>query len=208
MTRAGNQRGVTVIEALVAALMLVSALAAMFTLYRYQMFSLVAQNSQLDTQEAGRAVLDLFTREVRQAGADPTGTGTIPAIVSASPTQVQVEFDRNGNGTIDAGEVVSYQYLCDTSQCSMTRVVNGGTAIVFATSAPTGSTSIFTYFDGTGAAIVPAGAGNTLTAAQLAAVRRISISLTLRRKSPDPRSSLVLASSYGTTVDLRNRWMR
>jgi len=208
MTRAGNQRGVTLIETLVAALMLVSALAAMFTLYRYQMFSLVAQNSQLDTQEAGRAVLDLFTREIRQAGADPKGTGTIPPIASASPSKLQVQFDRNGNGAIDSGESVTYQYACGTSACSMTRQVSGGTAIVFATSAPTGSTSVFTYFDGTGTAIVPGGAGGTLTAAQLATVRRVSISLTLRRKSPDPRSSLVLASSYGTTVDLRNRWMR
>jgi len=208
MRAAGNQRGVTVIEALVAALMLVSVMAAMFTLYRYQMFSLVAQNSQLDTQEAGRAVLDLFTREIRQAGADPATTGTIPAIVSASPSKLQVQFDRNGNGAIDAGESVTYEYSCVSSQCSMTRLVNGGNTIVFATSVATGSASVFTYFSGTGAAIAPAGAGNTLTAAQLAAVRRISISLTLRRKSPDPRSSLMLASSYGTTVDLRNRWMR
>ncbi len=209
MTRlAGNQRGFSVLEGLVAAGMLVTVMATMFAFYRYQMFSLVAQNSQLDTQQAGRAVLDLFTREVRQAGADPTASGAIAAITIASPTKLQIQFDRNGNGTIDAGETVTYKYTCSNGLCTMSRTVSGGSEIAFATSAPTGSTSVFSYFDGTGTLIVPAGSGNTLTGAQRTSVRRVKIALTLQRKNPDPRSSLVLASTYGANVDLRNRWMR
>jgi Tfp pilus assembly protein PilW len=209
MTRPyANQRGFTVLESLVATGMLVAVLATMFAFYRYQMFSLVAQNSQLDTQQAGRAVLDLFTREVRQAGADPTATGAIAALTFGSPSKLQIQFDRNGNGTIDAGETVTYEYQCAEGLCTMSRTVSGGSTIAFATSAPTGSTDVFSYFDTTGTSIVPAGSGNVLTPAQLTSVRRVKIALTLQRKNPDPQSSLILASTYGANVDLRNRWMR
>jgi Tfp pilus assembly protein PilW len=203
-----SQQGATMLESLVALAMLMIVLVSMFALYRYQMFALTTQNTQLDTQEAGRAVIDLFAREVRQAGADPTYSGTIPAIVQATPSKLQIQFDRNGNGAIDAGESVTYEYSCTETSCAITRLVSGGTKTVFATSAPTGSTSVFTYYDGTGAAIVPGGSGNSLTAAQLASVRRVKFSLTLQQQNPAPANPLMLKASYTTNVDLRNRWLR
>lgn len=198
---AHNERGVTMAELLVAMTMLGTALAAMFGLYRYQMFGLIAQTTQLNTQEAGRGVMDLFTRELRQAGADPTQVG-IAALTTGSATSLQMQFDRNGNGAIDNGERVTYQ-LTDGS---LTRAASGGAPTVFATGLPT--TTPFTYYDGNGNQLAPGGAQNILTAAQLASVRRVRLAFTVQQPNPDPNNTAPLETSYSTNVDLRNRWMR
>lgn len=198
------ERGASLTEALVASVMSLSLLATMFGLYRYQMFSLQAQNAQLETQESGRAVLDLLSREVRQAGADPQCTKAFEGIAAGSGSRIQVQFDRNGNGAIDNGESVTYQYTPDTG--IVTRGVNGGSPNVLAAALP-GSVLAFTYYDGTGAVVVPNGSGGTLTSTQRAAVRRVQVRLGFQRNHADPNNPLRLSSDFSSNIDLRNRFM-
>jgi len=194
----------SLVEVLIASLMMLALLATMFSLYRYQMFSIQAQTAQLDTQQGARAVLDLMGRELRQAGADPGCSKSFEGLAAASASLLQVQFDRNGNGAIDAGESVTYQYAIDTG--AVTRTVAGAAASVLASGGP-GTYFALLYYGGNGSAIVPGGLGGRLTASQRAAVRRVQIRVGLTQKSLDPASPLMLTSTYSTNIDLRNRFM-
>src|SRR3989304_6020528 len=53
-----------------------------------------------DAQQSARIALERMTRELREAGYDPTGLG-LPALVVAGPTRVAFQRDLNGNGVLD-----------------------------------------------------------------------------------------------------------
>jgi type II secretory pathway component PulJ len=199
-----SQQGTTLMDTLVASLMLTAVLATMFSLYRYQMFSLQSQSVQLDTQQTARAILDLMAREVRQAGYDPQCTKAFEGLATGtSSNKVVIKFDRNGNGVIDADETVTYQIRSDDTKIK--RVANGVTSYLALSDARTGSG--FTFYDTTGTALNPGGSSIILTTAQRAAVRRIQIQLGLQQSDLDPNTSMKMVSSFSTNIDLRNRWM-
>ncbi len=198
-----DQRGTTLMETMVASLMLSVVLATMFSLYRYQMFSLQSQNVQLDTQQTARAVLDLMAREVRQAGYDPQCTKAFEGLATATSSKLVIKFDRNGNSVIDADETITYQIRSDDTKIK--RVANGVTSYLALSDARTGSG--FTFYDTTGTALNPGGSYIILTTAQRAAVRRIQIQVGLERADWDPNATTKMGSSFSTNIDLRNRWM-
>jgi hypothetical protein len=200
----GNQRGLTLMDTLAATLMMLTVVGAMFTLYRFQMFGMQSQNAQLETQYTGRAILDLMTREVRQAGADPTCTNAIEGISEASGSKLTIRFDRNANGAIDPNESVTYEIHRSDKWIKRTA---GGTTSVLATSRPRTGTG-FSYYDGNGATIIGTQSGGFLTAAQRASVRSIRLQVGLDLRDWDPlTTSTEVGSTFTTDVDLRNRWM-
>ena len=56
--------------------------------------------ARIDAQQSARIALERMTRELREAGYDPTGLG-LPALVVAGPTRVAFQRDLNGNGVLD-----------------------------------------------------------------------------------------------------------
>ncbi len=197
-----TQTGFTTVEILVATAISLVALATVTSFNRFQLFALRNQANQLDLQTTARNFVDLFAREVRRAGVDPTCAKTFSGIVDAGATWLRIQSDLNGTGIIGApNEDVRYFY--DFSTNSARRTANGTTEILVSGVNLDGSR--IRYFDTAGTEIVPSGT-SPLTAAQRAAIRRVRIELAMAGAEVDPLNSLPLISRLVADVDLRNRF--
>lgn len=194
-----GRRGVTLVELLVA-LLLGSAVAASIGWFqRAQFLALEDQAAQLDMQSSARAIVDVFARDVRRAGMDPTCAGAVEALVDAGPAALRVQADLNGNGALDvASEDLIYR-LADG-----VRIERGqGTTLEPLLDDVDLSGSRFRYFDAVGTELVAAGG---LTAAQRAQVRRVRLELAVRAPTRSGSGALPLAARAATDVELRNRF--
>jgi Tfp pilus assembly protein PilW len=195
--------GFTLVESLISTLLLMMVSGTIFGVFRYQMFALKGQEVQLDAQEVGRNLIDLITREVRLAGYDPTCSKSFSGIADARPQWLQVQADLSEDGAIGAGESIVYSY--DPALQAIQRAA-GGAPVPLVSDVP-GNALAFTYYDGSGAALAPAGSPPALTATQRNAVRRIKVSIHVQRTNPDPRNGTPLVSDFVGNVDLRNRFL-
>lgn len=202
--RLTDRRGFALADVLVGLVVGLMGLAVALSFDRYQLYALRNQNAQLDMQASGRAVLDLFTSEVRRAGTDPQCNRGFEAIAEATPFRVRLLADLNASGAIDAtGEDVIYSY--DPTYKTVQRSAGGSTVDLTAANVVI-SGSTLEYFDGSGAKLVPSGMPPTLSATQRAAVRRISLTLRLQRSAVDPKNPRPQLAAMGATVDVRNRY--
>ncbi len=195
--------GFTLIEVLVSCLLMLIVTATIFGAYRFQMFALKTQETQLEAQQAARGMIDLMSRELRQAGYDPTCAKTFAGIVNAQPQLLQLQFDSNADGVIGAGESVTYSYDADLQQIGRSA---GGSAVPLISAVPAGALT-FSYYDGTGTLLAPSGNPAVLSATQRAAVRRVKIVLRVQRTNPDPLNASSVVSNVVSNVDLRNRFI-
>lgn len=199
----GAEAGFTLIEIMVASFVTLASLAAITAFNRAQLFGLTNQAAQLDVQTVGRNFLDLFVREVRRSGMDPTCAKNFEAIAEARPDRLRFLSDLNGNGLIDGpAEDVTYAYnytdrTVDRTAGTVTDTLLSGIAI-------TGST--LRYYDGGGGLLSPIGIPPALTATQRASVRRVQIVLTLQAPNTTPQNDLPFSASFSSNVDLRNRF--
>jgi len=198
-----GERGYTLPEVLVATVISLITIGAVLSFNRAQLFALRDQSSQLDVQTIGRNFTDLFTREVRRAGMDPTCSKSFEAIASARPDQIEIKSDLNGNGAIDAtGEDVIYTY--NPAIGNVERTSGGVTDVILSGVNVSGST--LRYYDGAGAELLPSGSPPALTATQRTAVRRVQLVLTIQETGIDPHNPAAFAASFSSNVDLRNRF--
>jgi hypothetical protein len=197
-----SRAGFSTVEVLVASFLLLSLTATMLWSYRFHLFALKRQEAQLDVQETARSLIDVVTREVRQAGYDPTCVKTFEALADARPNLLRVKFDRNSDGVIGTDEDVTYNY--DSGTQDVGRTANGIRNLL-ATGLPIPALS-FAYFDGGGAVLVPTGSPAALSAAQRAAARRVRVTVHLERSQPLPFGTAPVVSEMVTNVDLRNRF--
>ncbi len=195
--------GFSLTEVLVSTVLMLLVTGTIFSAYRFQMFALKGQEKQLDTQQAGRGLIDLITREVRLAGYDPTCAKNFAGVADARPQLLQVQLDSNADGAIGAGESITYAY--DLQYQRITRTA-GGTPVPLVTGLPANALA-FTYYDANGAVLTPSGSPAALSAAQLAAVRRVKVVVHLQEPHPDPLNSSVIVSDMTSNVDLRNRFL-
>ncbi len=197
--RWSSQHGLSLVEVLISTAIGLVVLATAGTFGRFQLFALRNQVSQLDLQTGSRSVVDLFAREVRQAGLDPTCAMAFSGVADAGATWLHIQSDLNGNGVIDgANEDVTYTYSTGTIQ----RTANGATDVLL--SAQDLSASTFRYFDATGTELVPS--AGALSPAQRANVQRVRIELVVNGAAVDPENSQPLKMSVSSDVDLRNRF--
>jgi hypothetical protein len=170
--------------------------------YRFHLFALKRQETQLDVQETARSLIDVVAREVRQAGYDPTCAKTFEAVADARTHLLGFQFDRNGDGVIGNDENITYSYDAEAQDVGRS---SGGvrTPLVSGLSVETLS---FAYFDGAGAPLVPTGNPAALSAAQRAAVRRVRVTVHLERPQPTQFGTAPVVSEMVTNVDLRNRF--
>jgi len=201
--QARSSCGFSLIEVLVGVVLLLVLSTTVFGAYRFQMFALKGQEVQIDTQETARGMIELMTREVRQAGYDPSCAKTFDGVADARPQWLRVQFDSDGNGAIGANESVTYAYNSDSKEVDRTAA---GTTVPLVTGVPA-SALVFTYYDGSGAVLTPGGTPPALTPSQRAAVRRIRIAIQVERPNPDPLNSRPLVSDLVSNVDLRNRFL-
>ena len=209
--RAGGQRGFSLVEFFVSILLTSIMLSAIYSVYRVQTHSVKLQENRLEAQGYARSILDLMVREIRNAGYAPTGA-TCAGILIASAQTLQFSLDANGDGDCsDADEEITYAYVPLTKDITRTSITGGSAEIL---SDGNATNLQFTYYPqdcvnnfsspvGLGAAACPATPGGN--AGTLAAIQRVSISLTIQSKKPDAEFGGQLNTTMTSNADLRNR---
>jgi type II secretory pathway component PulJ len=197
----GNESGFTTIDLLVAAALSLVALAAFASFNRVQLFTLRNAAEQSEVQVTARNIVDLFSREVRRAGANPTCAAGISAISDAKQHLLEVQSDLDGDGTLTGpDEQVTYRY--DFSNNELDRVANGNTDALI--DGVTLAGSRIRYFDQAGTELA---AGDTgLASAQRANVRRVRIELVVSAASANPYDPEPRRVTVANDVNLRNRY--
>ncbi len=194
-----NQRGLSLIEGLVAVTLGMLVATGILTFNRHQSFAMQDQVRQVDLQTTARSIVDLFAREVRRTGMDPPCAKGFEAISEAKSDEIRLLSDLNGSGAIDQpNEDVRYRFRIEDKLIERTA---GVTDYLLSGQQITGSR--FRYFDAAGTELVP---GSGLSAADRAAVRRVRIEVALRARPADPNKSGLLVARASTDVDLRNRF--
>jgi hypothetical protein len=196
----GDQRGFSTVEGFVAAAMSAVVLAGVVSFNQMQSTTLSKQTKQLENQSMARNAMELFAREIRVAGVDPTCAANFDGIVSASGSMIHIQADLDGSGTIEGGsENVTYQF--DSGSASFLRFQDSGSdALLTGVSA---AKSKLRYFDGDGAEL---GMSSALNDEDRAAVRRVRIELTIVGRSGEENSTSALGVNLSTDVNLRSRF--
>lgn len=168
----GKSAGFTLIELMVAMGVAMVMLAAVTTTFISQTKIYNAQEQINEMQQSARAAMDLITRELKMAGYNPAGASFTGVVYSA--TQLRIQADLNGDGTIStnstANEQVTYAY--DSGAQRITRTVGNGSAQTVAGNV---TSFTFTYLDSAGASTT-----------NPTSIRQVSVSITTRTAKPDP----------------------
>lgn len=194
-----DSRGFTLVELLVTLMITAVLLAGFLGLASFQISTTRDQSVQIDLQQTVRDVAEMFAREVRRAGANPTCSTGFSAVEFASTWMLRVKSDLNGNGVIDTigDEDVSYQYYAGDFR----RIANGSLEVLLNDIDWGGST--IRYFDEAGAVLAISETYNGLSGTKRARVRRVEFVLDIRQTTPSGETIRARASS---DVGLRNRF--
>ena len=209
-----QERGVTLIEQLIALGLGAVMMTGLFGYFRSEVFHLRTLEARTTTMEDARGALDIMIRDLKNAGS--WGTGSAPAesgsvddpdsdadaicnrVYWAAANRLHVQMDLNGNGNcadLDPRENIRYESTGPTSTCSGATIIrrNGDCLVANIVAGPNG---LFTYYDG---------AGNDLgTAPNRAAIRRVRISFSVQVKNPDTRVGGNLTTLLSSSVEFRN----
>jgi type IV pilus assembly protein PilW len=168
-----SEKGFTLVEILVAMVVSLIVLGALVGNFIMQHNTYRQQAEVTEMQEYVRAGIEMMTRELLMAGYNPTG-GAATGILSADLDSIQFAADLNEDGVIDTDEDITY--TLDTVDRQLTR--NGEP---LAENIPPGGLE-FIYYDENDIelSITP------LSLADLDRVRKISIWLQGKTKSPSP----------------------
>src|SRR6266852_3588448 len=111
-----DQRGFTLAELLVAIAIMGLVMAGLLTLLTTGSVSYLTGTNQVETQSALRLTLERMTREIREAGYNPTGlplctpppvpAACMDSIINATATSFTIQNDWNGSGLIEPGITV------------------------------------------------------------------------------------------------------
>jgi len=165
--------GFTLVEMMVAIAIGMIVIASVAGTFSAQTRQNKAEEEISQMHQNVRGALDLISRELMQAGYKAPG-GSVTG-VTYSATQLLLQADLDGNGTIDTGssslEYIVYAY--DSSNNRITRKLgSGGTPEAVADNI---TQFDFAYKDAAGAA--------TTTSAS---IRKVTITITGRTAKPDP----------------------
>lgn len=177
--------GFTLIELMIAMLLGMIVLGAMYGVFTIQNKHFTNQEQIVEMQQNARMAIDLIAREIRMAGYDPKRTGYFQFQLTASDdratthSSIAFTYDYNSDGI---------QYWNDSEQVAF-RVENGvlqrfSTGAVHWQPLVENIESLaFTYTLNDGTVIAPP---TDPTAAQLATVARVSIAVTAKAAKADP----------------------
>lgn len=208
MVRLKDQKGFTLAELMVSATLSLAVLAAIYGLFRAQTHTIKGQEGRMEAHEYAMSVLDLIVREIRNTGYFPTGTActTTPAntagIVAATAQSFRLVYDSDGDGACE--EDVSFTY-----DATNRNVLRNGAPLTDGN-----ATAIqFTYYPQQTSVTAPApycfSAGNPIgcsgeLAANLSAIQKITISITVQSKNPDVQFGGQSSITMSSSADLRN----
>lgn len=194
-----NRAGFTLLEILVSTLVGSFLLAGFLSMATFQVSATRDQSSQVELQQAVRNVAEMFTREVRRAGANPTCSANVRAIEYASPWMLYMNSDLNGNGLIEfTTESVIYQY--DPTSLIFRRIANGQMETLLEN--VIWAESRIRYFNQNGVEMIP-GDFSSLSLAQRNQIRRVQFSMTVQQQTMNGETVRAQVSS---DINLRNRF--
>lgn len=126
-----HQDGVTLTELMVALVMGLATIAAVYSIHLVQVKQRIVQEDVMAMQQNARAAMDLMTRELRMAGYDPMGVNRDGGSsndffgVAYHPAELHITSDLSGNGLLnDSNE--SIVFLHDASTLTLRRKVGKG----------------------------------------------------------------------------------
>ena len=170
--RWNKNRGLTLIEVLIALALSVIIFAALASFFIGQQRHYNVRTQVAAMQENTRTGLDFMGRELSMTGYNPTETA---GVVTATATTVQVTMDLDSNGdTTGADEDVTYVLFNHDGRPSLGRTVGGVTELVAENIAAL--QFIYILDDDT----------VTTAPADPAQLRAIDVTLTRRTPQPDP----------------------
>jgi prepilin-type N-terminal cleavage/methylation domain-containing protein len=160
---AARQGGFTLVELLVAMLLVGVVAAAVYASFISGVEASSSRDTQARAQNDARAALDEFTRDVRQA-VSPDG---LAAPVAAAPTATSIELWVDNNRSLTATSAAPNRVRYRLSGTNFVRQVMTGTTWsaedVLAPAVVNGSTALFTAVDINGAATTIPGAVATIS---------------------------------------------
>ncbi len=190
-----DQRGITLTELMVALVMGLATVAAVYSVHLVQVKQRILQEDVMAMQQNARAAMDLMTRELRMAGYDPMGvnrdaksSNDFPG-VAYHPTELHIQSDLDGNGLLtDSNESIVFLY--DSSTSTLRRKVGRGGRQPVAEHI---QSLTLRYFDERG-----------VSTTDSKAIRMVELILTAQTEHPDPTYS----DNHGfRTFTLRSRVM-
>ena len=197
--RNNRQAGFTMVEILVSTLIGSVLLAGFMSMATFQVSATRDQSTQVELQQAARNVAELFAREVRRAGANPTCSNDVRALDYAGSWMIYMNSDLNGNGTIEFNtESIIYQY--DPVMLRFRRIANGQTETLIDN--VIWQRSRIRYFDANGVELIP-GDFASLSSSNRNLVRRVQFTLDVERRTPNGEIVRAQASS---DINMRNRF--
>lgn len=162
-SRAAHQDGYSLIELLVAMVLVGVVAAAVYASFMSGVEASSSRDSQARAQNDARMAMEEFTRDVRQA-VSPDG---LVAPVAAAPTSTSVELWVDNNRSITATTASPVRVRYRLSGTNLVRQVYSGAAWsaeeILAQAVANGSTPLFTAVDVDGAATSIPGAVATIS---------------------------------------------
>lgn len=187
-SRMDKKNGFTIIELLAGILISAILLAGLYSVFFSQQTAFSAQEEVAEMNQNIRAALDLMTREIRLAGYK-TSTSTFNGIAAATSNSIRILADLNQDGdTEDDNEDISYTYNAGALQ-----ICRNGTSLPVADSI-TNLSLQYTLKDGT----------VTSAPANLADIRKITISITARTAHPDRGTGGYRSITLSSDITPRN----
>lgn len=194
-------RGFTLIELLVTMTLGLGVAATVAWFQRSQFLAMEEQAQQIDLQTTARAIVDVFARDVRRAGMNPSCSADFTPLAYAARDRVRIQADLNANGVLDAAtEELRYRVLPTDRRVER----QAGSANEILLENVTLSGSRLRYYDGAGTELIPW--FGELTSGQRATVRRIRLELVAQGSARSGRRSQPLVARAATDVELRNRF--
>ncbi|MCF6289810.1 MAG: prepilin-type N-terminal cleavage/methylation domain-containing protein [Desulfobacterales bacterium] len=165
-----QQSGFTIVELMIAVLVSLIALTGIYQAFVSFTNNANVQEQIIEMQQNLRIGMKRMADEIRKAGYDPTLSGNF-GITDAQATTITFtgDFEGTENGTIDAGETITYSY--DSADLELERAVDNGTP-----------SPIISNVDVVNIVYLDA-AGNVT--ATLSDIRRVQLALVVRTTNPD-----------------------
>lgn len=177
--------GLTLVELMIAMVLSLVLMAAVYLLYQVQSSSSNTQGNVSQMQQDLRLSMDVMEKDIRMAGYDPKNSKQF-GIVTASAHELALTVDSNTSGAVDNGERITYSLVGG----ALNRTESGSSAVAIANNV---TALDFTYYDRSGD-----------PTATLASIRAIKVSLATRSSKPDPESGAYLERKLERRIRCRN----